>query len=1040
MCEQMWFNAPKLTTRSSCRSMWELVNCINNNGFLLYRRLSIRLMAQCTSSIGILFILIGLAIILPGGHSAPKRKHPHGGKPNIILIVTDDQDIELGSMNFMPHVRRHLEREGAYFPHAYVTTPMCCPSRSSLLTGLYVHNHNVYTNNRNCSSPQWQRAFEPRTFAAVLQKSGYQTGYFGKYLNEYNGNHVPVGWKEWLGLVRNSRFYNYTVSVNGNKVKHGDSYQRDYLPDLITNQSLSFLRRSKQFYPNKPVLMVMAFPGPHGPEDSAPQYQHLFLNETNHRTPSWNHAPNYDKQWILRHTGKMQNVHIKFTDILNTKRLQTLQTVDESVNRVIEELRKLKELDDTFIIYTSDHGYHLGQFGLVKGKAMPFEFDVRVPFYVRGPKISRGIQVPELIANIDIAPTLLEIAGVPADVSMDGKSILPLLMQKMGRRVTTWRDSLLIEKGKISSRERESFSLRSVESAGFNNSEASSNSWTAIDSAKPLPIIRCYPDGKFPSPCRPGQRFECVRRTGLGAADEQQWTLLRCGRLNRSRKQRCRCKSNGRNHKNFSIEGGGRNKFIMDDDLRRFRSGSDSSRSINFRRAVATYRRQLSRNRREYLMQRMSLIHGPPSARLGFSGEILEDETLLGTTGDGTKELVNCVKFSNNQSVICLGSNDEAYRDPRLWEQKKERVDVLINRFRQKLNQLKGLRTTLRRYRPPGVKGSSSGASSSSQRHVNPSDNYNNHNTKNGGTGQVYNEDVDDFDLDDLDNTNGRCFCRDRSKKKRQRKKDKFANTSCSAIGQDIDKMNCFSHDNDHWKTPPLWTDGPFCFCQNANNNTFWCVRTVNRTHNFLYCEFITGFASFYDLRTDPYQLRNTIDQVPRRDLEQMRTSLKRLRRCNGARECTVRYRPPKTAQSIHNADSYSDVSLPRSYTGLRGPHYPSYHHSAPYLNIKNNSANNNPNGNAYNITITTWDNLLRRNINSFSHEQQDDTKNYHHRRPNRDDNKNLADYNYYTGNNNDDDDDDDDDDDSNNNNNNNSSSSDNESNDAGGSDVENGA
>lgn len=71
--------------------------------------------------------------------------------------------------------------------------------------------------------------------------------------------------------------------------------------------------------------MVMAFPGPHGPEDSAPQYQHLFLNETNHRTPSWNHAPNYDKQWILRHTGKMQNVHIKFTDILNTKRLQVGQ-------------------------------------------------------------------------------------------------------------------------------------------------------------------------------------------------------------------------------------------------------------------------------------------------------------------------------------------------------------------------------------------------------------------------------------------------------------------------------------------------------------------------------------------------------------------------------------------------------------------------------------------------------------------------------------------------------------------------------------------
>ncbi|OQR67079.1 extracellular sulfatase Sulf-2-like, partial [Tropilaelaps mercedesae] len=789
---------------------------------------------------------------------------------NIILIVTDDQDIELGSMNFMPHVRRHLEREGAYFPHAYVTTPMCCPSRSSLLTGLYVHNHNVYTNNRNCSSPQWQRIFEPRTFAAALQKVDYQTGYFGKYLNEYNGNHVPIGWKEWLGLVRNSKFYNYTVSVNGNKVKHGDSYQRDYLPDLITNQSLSFLRRSKQFYPNKPVLIVMAFPGPHGPEDSAPQYQHLFHNETNHRTPSWNYAPNYDKQWILRHTGKMQNIHTRFTDILNTKRLQTLQTVDDAVDRLVEELRRLKELDNTFIIYTSDHGYHLGQFGLVKGKAMPFEFDIRVPFYVRGPKISKGIQVPELIANIDIAPTLLEIAGVPADVSMDGKSILPLLMQKMGRRVTTWRDSVLIEKGKINSREHDSFLLRSMESKGNHADGINSNKhgrgsneslWSAKDPSGLSSVIRCYPDGKYPSPCKPGQRFECVQQSALGLSDDQQWTLLRCSHHSRNRKHRCRCKNNGSSHK-FSSNISGRNKFVMDDDLRRFRNGS-------FRRTVANHRRQLSRSRREYLMQRMSFKRSPPSARLGPSGETFEDGISLGTA-NGAKELVNCVQFSKNQTVICLGNDDEIYRDPRLWEQKKERVDVLIKRFRQKLNQLKGLRTTLRRYRPIGAKGPSS--SSGSQRHVVLKGN-------NGGASELNASDVDDLDLDDLGDSNRKCPCRDRLKKKRQRKKEKFANTSCSAVGQDIDKMNCFSHDNDHWKTPPLWTDGPFCFCQNANNNTFWCVRTVNRTHNFLYCEFVTGFSCFYDLRTDPYQLRNSIDQVPRRDLDQIRTSLKRLRR-----------------------------------------------------------------------------------------------------------------------------------------------------------------
>lgn len=377
------------------------------------------------------------------------KKHHKGTKPNIVFILTDDQDVTLGGMTPMMKVKRLLQEEGTTFSNMFVTTPLCCPSRSSILTGRYSHNHHAVNNSisGNCSSAYWQKTFEPKTMAVQIQNAGYYTFFAGKYLNQYGKEktggpaHVPPGWNFWYALSGNSQYYNYTISNNGIAEKHADKYDQDYLTDLLKNKSVDMINtRSKG---DDPFFMMISTPAPHSPWTAAPQYKDQFADQKAPKTPSFNFHGK-DKHWLVRSAkNPMTNDSIEYLNEAFRGRWRSLLSVDDLVEQVINTLRDNKMLDNTYIVYASDNGYHMGQFSLPIDKRQLYDFDIRVPLVVRGPGVSRNVSRDDVVLNIDIAPTLVDLAtGGKPDAAMDGASFTPLF------NVTNkpkWRDDFMVE-------------------------------------------------------------------------------------------------------------------------------------------------------------------------------------------------------------------------------------------------------------------------------------------------------------------------------------------------------------------------------------------------------------------------------------------------------------------------------------------------------------------------------------------------------------------------------------------------------------------
>ncbi|MCK6540123.1 MAG: sulfatase [Anaerolineales bacterium] len=347
-------------------------------------------------------------------------------RPNFLVIVTDDQ--RLDTMEYMPNTQSLIFDQGVTFANGFVTTPLCCPSRASILTGMYAHNHGVREN---------EDKLNHTTFMEVMRDNGYYTGLVGKYLNSWKGEPRPE-YDYWVSFFKGETvYYSPDLNVNGEWLRHKDQYVTYVLGDY----AVDFLDKAAR--QDKPFILLFAPNAPHRPTTPAVEDEGLLTDLEPHRPPSFNEEDMSDKPAWLANRSLLTEEEIVEIDAYRRDQLLTLISLDRTIARVIARLQSSGELDRTMVIFISDNGQFLGEHRFGSSKNRYYEENVHVPFAIRYPPL-----VPEpyaenkLAANIDIAPTLFDLAGIPIPVSMDGESLVKLL-----RRDGPWREYLLLEGG-----------------------------------------------------------------------------------------------------------------------------------------------------------------------------------------------------------------------------------------------------------------------------------------------------------------------------------------------------------------------------------------------------------------------------------------------------------------------------------------------------------------------------------------------------------------------------------------------------------------
>ena len=348
-------------------------------------------------------------------------------RPNIILILTDD--LADDDLSYMPNLRSLLIEQGTTFENAFVTDSLCCPSRATILRGQYAHNHGILENGPPNGGYEKFRSLgrQNSTLATWLQDAGYRTVLIGKYMNDYEGTQVPPGWDDWHAVSGN--YTSHDLSENGKIVSYDPgSY---YMTDVLADTAVDFIRDPDGhvpsfLVPSRPFFMWLGTTAPHQPADPAPRHANAFSDVSMPRPPSFDEGDVSDKPAWIRDNPPLDPEQIAYAEDLYRKRMQSMLAVDDMIGRLVGELRKSGELDNTYFFFTSDNGFHFGTHRLSVGKWTAYEEDISVPLIVRGPGVPKGRTLEHLVLNNDFAPTFADLGGAEIPDFVDGRTLRPL--------------------------------------------------------------------------------------------------------------------------------------------------------------------------------------------------------------------------------------------------------------------------------------------------------------------------------------------------------------------------------------------------------------------------------------------------------------------------------------------------------------------------------------------------------------------------------------------------------------------------------------